>query len=386
MSVSSVVEGVYVHLPFCDGKCLYCAFYSVPGASTATIDDYLEALDGELAMHARTWSCLAPRTLFMGGGTPTLLTSRQLERLCRRLAQRLDLSRLEEWTVEANPGTLDDERLAVLKSAGVSRISLGVQSLDDIVLARLGRRHTSAQARDACALVRAAGFKQWSLDLIACVPGVTARQWTETVRAAVALEPPHVSVYALTSEEGSRLAGQVKAGTLALLDDRAQLDRLHAAERFLREAGLRRYEISNYARPGFECRHNLSCWRGETYLGIGCAAASHVDHARWTNAPNLDDYLRACRRGELPPREYERLSPRTEAVDRLVFGLRMAEGVALGPALAEAGAADDALARQWRATLARLRREGLVRMCGGRCRLTARGRDLADHVAVELMP
>jgi oxygen-independent coproporphyrinogen-3 oxidase len=385
MRASSEVESVYVHLPFCDGKCAYCAFYSVAGRADA-IDAYLAALDTELALRTRELPGLAPRTIYIGGGTPTLLSGAQLGRLCALLARRLDLRRVEEWTTEANPGTLDDGLLAVLKQAGVNRISLGVQSLDDEVLARLGRRHTAAQAREACARIRRAGFRNWSLDLIACVPGVTPRQWGATLHAALALGSPHFSVYALTSEEGSRLAGQVRAGAVRLLDDEDQLRQLHAAERVLRAGGLMRYEISNYARPGFACRHNVACWEGRGYLGVGCAAASYVNHTRWTNAADLDAYLAALGAGRLPPLETEILTPGTEAVERMVFGLRQAEGVVPELILAGAGLTAGPLAAHWWSTLDRLRAEGLVRRTGARWRLTARGRDLADHVAVELMP
>ena len=385
MRASNEVDGIYVHLPFCDGKCAYCAFYSVAGRAD-DIDAYLGALDTELTLRSRALPKLTPRTLYIGGGTPTLLSGAQLGGLCALLARRLDLRRVEEWTVEANPGTLDDGRLAVLKAAGVNRISLGVQSLDDDVLARLGRRHTAAQAREACERLRHAGFQNWSLDLIACVPGVTPRRWGATLRAALALGPPHLSVYALTSEEGSRLAGQVRTGAVRLLDDDAQLRQLHAAERVLRAGGMARYEISNYARPGFACRHNVACWEGKGYLGVGCAAASYVNHMRWTNAADLDAYLAALGAGRLPPRETEALTPRTEALERMVFGLRQAAGVTPALILAETGLAGSPLDAHWAATLGRLGTDGLVRRVGTRWQLTARGRDLADHVAVELMP
>lgn len=379
------VEGVYVHLPFCDGKCAYCAFYSVAGRADA-IDAYLAAIDAELVLRSHELPGLAPRTLYIGGGTPTLLSAAQLERLCTLLARRLDLRRVEEWTTEANPGTLDDGRLAVLRAAGVNRISLGVQSLDDEVLVRLGRRHTAAQAREACERLRQAGFRNWSLDLIACVPGVTPRRWGATLRAALALGPPHMSVYALTREEGSRLDGQVRSGAVDLLDDEAQLRQLHVAERVLRASGMGRYEISNYARPGFACRHNVSCWQGGGYLGVGCAAASYVNHTRWTNAPDLDGYVAALGAGRLPPRESEILTPATEALERVIFGLRQAEGVAPASILAETGLVGAPLDAHWSATFDRLRSDGLVRRIGMRWQLTARGRDLADYVAVELMP
>jgi oxygen-independent coproporphyrinogen-3 oxidase len=385
MRASSEIEGLYVHLPFCDGKCGYCAFYSVAGRAEA-IDAYLVALEAELALRCREFPGLAPRTLYIGGGTPTLLSGEQLTRLCALLARRLDLRRVEEWTSEANPGTVDDAQLAVLKAAGVNRISLGVQSLDDAVLARLGRRHTAAQAREACQRIRRAGFRNWSVDLIACVPGVTPRQWGETLRAALALGPPHLSVYALTREEGSRLDGQVRAGAVHLLDDEAQLRQLHTAERVLCAGGMVRYEISNYARTGCACRHNVSCWEGKGYLGVGCAASSYANHTRWTNAADLDAYLAALGAGLLPPREIEALSPETEALERMVFGLRQATGVRPALILAETGLAGAPLEAHWADTLGRLRAEGLIRRSGACWQLTSRGRDLADHVAVELMP
>lgn len=380
------IEGLYVHLPFCDGKCGYCAFYSLSGRDAA-MDAYLAALEAELERYGREWPGLAPSTLYIGGGTPTRLSAAQLERLCGGLAGRLDLSRLQEWTVEANPGTLDAARLSVLKAAGVNRISLGVQSLDDATLARLGRRHGAAQAREACASIRAAGFQNWSLDLIACVPGVSARAWAATVREAAALGAPHLSVYALTREEGSRLAGEVAAGRVALVDDEAQLRALRTAERILARAGLARYEISNYARPGHECAHNVACWNGEEYLGLGAAASSFVRPRRWTNAPDLDAYLEATREGRPPPREEESLAAETQAVERMVFGLRMRDGVAPARILADHGlAGDSALARHWRRVLPRLRAEGVARRRGAHWRLTRRGREVADYAAVELMP
>ena len=385
MSAPHGIEGVYVHIPFCDGKCAYCAFYSLCGR-TAAIEPYLAALDAELVSRGLEWPGITPRTLYIGGGTPTLLAPAQLRRLCAMLARRLDLSRLQEWTVEANPGTLEREKLAALREGGVTRISLGVQSFDDGVLARLGRRHTAAQAREACKLVRAAGFSRWSLDLIACVPGFSARGWGQTLREAVSWGCPHLSVYALTSEEGSRLGEAVMAGRAALLDDDAQLRCLGLAERILREAGLRRYEISNYAVPGAECLHHVSCWEGEGYLGLGCAASSHVAHRRWTNAPDLDGYLAAAEAGRLPPHVTDALDATTEAIERLVFGLRMMRGVLPEEIVAQQGLVGSPVARHWAGVLPRLAREGLLCRTGGRWRLTRRGREVADYVAVELLP
>jgi oxygen-independent coproporphyrinogen-3 oxidase len=380
MNGSEAIDGLYIHVPFCDGKCAYCTFYSVPygvGAAEA----WLIALQAERDFVAGGSSSFSPRTVYIGGGTPTLLSLPQLEKVLHLVGDW----RGEEWTVEANPGSIDVERLRLMAAHGVNRISLGVQFLDDRVLEFLGRRHTVAEVREAVAAIHASGLENWGLDLIACVPGVSRRQWARTLDEALALDPRHVSVYALTSEEGSALARRVAAGSVQLLDDDEQLAMLACAEESLRAAGFGRYEISNYARPGCECRHNISCWRGENYIGLGCAAASRVGRRRWTNAADLKRYTEFLCAGHLPPRETEDLSPSTDGLERLVFGLRMAEGVSLEAVLRVTGLEGSPAALVWTRTLERMGGEGLL-VCEDRhWKLTDRGREVADHVAVELV-
>lgn len=369
-----MIPGLYIHVPFCDGKCHYCAFYSVP-YSRERGAAWLSALKREAEAARSEFGPFSFSTVFLGGGTPTLLPMDLLEELLALAGKGS-----AEWTSEANPGSVDADKLRLMKSAGVNRISLGVQALDDRVLRQLGRRHSVQDSHAAVAAIRGAGFENWGIDLIACVPGVTVDDWKATLRKAVALAPAHVSVYALTREEGTRLDHDQKAGKVALLDDEEQLRMLDIAEELLGDAGLNRYEISNYARPGFECRHNLSCWRGEDYLGLGCAASSRVGLRRWTHTPDLDRYLSAI------SREEETLTPVTDAVERVVFGLRMAEGIDLEAILDRCGLAGNPVGEGWRKILTRLEGEDLVESVGSRWRLTKRGRALADHVAVELMP
>jgi oxygen-independent coproporphyrinogen-3 oxidase len=242
-----------------------------------------------------------------------------------------------------------------------------------------------ADTRAAVTAIHAAGIENWGLDLIACVPGVSRVQWTRTLEEALELDPRHASVYALTNEEGSALARRVAAGSVHLMEDDEQLAMLECAEQTLGAAGLARYEISNYARPGYECLHNLSCWRGGNYLGLGCAAASRVGARRWTNAPDLKRYSESLCAGRLPPREEEDLSPSTDGLERLVFGLRMAEGVSLEDVLRVTGLVGSPAASSWARTLEKFRGEGLLLHTNDRWTLTARGRELADHVAVELV-
>ncbi|MEI7437919.1 MAG: radical SAM family heme chaperone HemW [bacterium] len=383
-------DGLYVHVPFCDGKCPYCAFYSVPFSSGGA-EDWIRAVLVELVSERAAWPELRPVTVYIGGGTPSLLSDDLWSRLSEALHKAFDFSSVTEWTVESNPGSLTPARLACWKKTGVNRISLGVQAMDDDILRRLGRRNTVAQVREAVAAIGAAGFDNWGLDLIACVPGVGPARWAATLDAALELHPQHMSVYALTVEEGAKLAREQAAGRFTPLSDGRQLARLAMAEARLVKAGFTRYEISNYALPGCECRHNLAVWRGGDYLGLGPAAASHCGGRRWTNAADVAAYGAALMpSGARPalalPREVESLSTEAQALDRLIFGLRTAEGVGLYElehryALPPAGA----VLSQWRSTLLQLAGIGVVVEANGIWRLTARGGEVADSVAVELM-
>ena len=366
------LTGLYVHIPFCDGKCAYCAFYSIP-YDAALADRLLLALSKELTLAKDSGIAPIAETIYIGGGTPSILSPSQLERLCGFFSSYLVVGVPVEWTVEMNPGSITAEKLAALVSAGVNRISLGAQSFDEGVLRYLGRRHSAAEIVESVEIVRRAGVGNFGLDLIAGVPGFGAGVWRKTLEQTVALNPAHVSVYALTDEEGTRLSRAIHGGETALLTDEQQLAALATAEAVLTAAGYGRYEISNYAKPGFECRHHCACWRGGEYLGIGPAAASHVGLERWTNLPDLERYLAALERNSPSPRERDPLTPALKNLERLVFGLRMAEGVS-----AETAAGSEPM-------LQRLKAEGLVDSCERRWRLTSRGRQLADYVAVELM-
>jgi len=360
--------GLYVHVPFCDGKCTYCAFYSVR-YEPALADRYLAGL----ALELDEFKSLAPATIYIGGGTPSVLSVRQLEALCRLLRDRIATRRLVEWSVEINPGSLDPDKVVVLAAAGVNRVSLGAQSFDDYILKTLGRRHAAADTIKAVKILRSAGIENIGLDLIACVPGCARILWQKTLRQAMALAPKHVSVYALTNEEGTRLSRLLGQGKTALLSEEAQLAMLDMAEIELTQGGFGRYEISNYAQSGFECRHNVACWRGEEYIGLGPAAASHVGLKRWTNRPHVSAYLAAIETGRKPPRDIEELTPALKRQERVIFGLRMAEGIAVS------------IAPEYKHALQALQADGLVNLGDGRWELTARGRNLADYVAVELM-
>jgi oxygen-independent coproporphyrinogen-3 oxidase len=369
--MSQTGQHLYMHIPFCDGKCVYCGFYSEAYAPDMA-DRYLDCLNTETALRVNEIDC-QPETVYFGGGTPSILSAAQLAKLCRAVTRHSPLRSVKEWTVEANPGTLSPDKLHVLKKAGVNRISIGAQSFDDTVLRSIGRRHSSKAIGETVAAIRADGIDNIGLDLIAALPGVSGSLWQETVIKAIDLGPQHISVYALTVEHGSRLLAP---------DEDSQLRATEEAETLLTAAGYVRYEISNYAKPGFEAQHNVSCWRGEDYLGFGPAAASRAGLKRWTNKPNTKAYIEALTVGRLPPRDEESMCAETDATERLIFSFRLlTEGVDLGPYEAMRGNTNG----RWLETLQKLAGNGLVEERASRWFLTRRGCNMADLVAGELM-
>ncbi len=384
----AALQHLYVHVPFCDGKCRYCGFYSgVADEETRRLYAPLPGRELRLLAEAAgaTPPLSAPRTVYFGGGTPAMLGENGLRELMSGLRENLALDGVEEWTMELNPAGVTRGFVAALRELGVNRLSIGAQCFDDEVLRGLGRRNTARDVVRAVEAARDAGMENLGLDLIAGLPGVSPELWQKSLAQVVSLQVPHVSVYALSVEAGTALAHDVATGTLVLPDAEAQLTALQIAEETLAVAGLARYEISNYARSGRECRHNLACWRGEDYLGLGPSASSRDGLRRWTNDADLAGYARQVARDLLPPRAEEEHDPPADAEERLVFGVRLQEGV--NPE-AFAGRHPAAAARvaEWQATLARLERQGVTeRTPDGGWRLTARGREVADAVVEELV-
>ncbi len=369
--------GVYLHIPFCRAKCPYCAFVSVV-AERGLIKHYLEALQMELEQAGR-W--LAQRgacvpTVYIGGGTPTSLEQGELCRLLGALGEELPLLADAEVTVEANPGTVDRRYLAALLEAGANRLSLGVQALDNELLRTLGRIHCAEEARQAVRDAQAAGFPRISVDLMYAIPGQTLEQWRAALEEVASWGMGHVSCYSLTYEEGTALAQAAAAGEVAPVDEELELEMFWLAEEVLGRAGLRRYEISNFAVPGEECRHNLIYWRGGEYLGLGAGAHSFVEGWRRANVSSPEEYIAAVRRGKAEA-FCERPTEREQLEERVMLGLRLTEGVACAEVVRGLG-------RELREEFARraeeLERLGLVEIYAGRIKLTHRGLPVADSV------
>lgn len=378
---SSRVDHLYVHVPFCSGKCAYCNLYSRPFSEEAC-DAFLESLKREAALRLASDRCRQPRTVYIGGGTPSILPSAQLQYLVAILRTHVSLSQVEEWTVEGNPGTWSLDKLKVLREAGATRISLGVQSMQNDILAFLGRRHRAEDVVPTIQLIRRAGITDIGVDLIAALPDVSAEAWGITLRQVSELDIQHVSVYALTLEPGTDLDARSRNGEFHVPGETAQLVALRAARKALEERGFARYEISNYARPGHESRHNLAYWRGKDYIGLGPAASSRVGPQRWANEPSLDAYVSALLGDRPPPGDSETLTEAADAGERLAFAFRLAEGVDLR----DHPPANENQRHAWDTALNCLRTNGFLTLDDGkRWRLSPKGWNHADAVAEALL-
>jgi len=376
------VRHLYVHVPFCVRKCEYCAFYSEVITETSA-NRYVSALVRELELVA---SDLRPRTVFFGGGTPSLLTVRQWETVLEAM-RRLGLLGAEELTIEANPSTVSLEKARLLRSAGVNRISMGVQSLDETMLARLGRIHTRAMVFRSFDTLRRAGFENVNLDLMFGIPGQTLSQWRSTLREALALGSEHLSSYEVIYEEDTALFEQLQAGRFEVNEDLA-CDMFELLIEQAAGVGFHQYEVANFARhtspvswteaPDRACRHNVNYWRGGSFYGVGPSATSYVRGTRSKNWSHTGRYTERLARGERAVETTETLSPLARAGETAAFGLRMNAGWPFDEF--ERVTSFD-LRREWQADLVELEAQGLGQMRPDRFRLTDRGLRLADLAA-----
>lgn len=358
--------GLYLHVPFCRSKCAYCDFYSLPRRQEQ-MDRYLDNLTRRLEQWGPRLGGHPVDTIYLGGGTPSLLGPRRLKALLNAVRRTCCVDPAAEITLEANPDSADAALLDGALEAGVNRLSLGVQSADDGILARLGRPHTFQQAQQAFAHARQAGFQNISADLIYGLPGETDRGFREAVERVLALDPEHLSVYGLKLEPGTPLFRQVQLGETALPDDEAQADRYLWVCRRLEQAGLAQYEISNFARPGLESRHNWRYWRLQPYLGLGPGAHSDFQGRRFAWARDLDAFLR----GEDLYSEDAAISPAERRREAVMLGLRTREGI-------PAGWADPALCRA-------LEQAGLAVQDQNCLRLTPRGFLVSNAVILRVL-
>lgn len=374
---------LYLHIPFCAARCHYCDFNTYAGLDRF-FEDYAAALADEIRRAGQARGRPPVRTVFLGGGTPTALPAPLLASILAACRESFAIAPAAEITSEANPGTADADLFAALRAMGVNRLSMGVQSLDDAELKWLGRIHSAAEAETAFAAARRAGFYNINLDFMFGLPGQRETTWRGTLERGLALAPEHISLYSLTVEHGTPLYDAVRRGVQPPPEDDTAADFYLLASDLLSRAGYEQYEISNWSRPGYQCRHNLVYWRHEPYLGFGAGAHSYADGRRWWNVRPVPQYIQRLRAGESPERGSEAIDERLAMGEMMMLGLRLVrEGVA--PARF-AARFDQTLEAVFAAEIAALTRRGLLEQVDGRVRLTGEGRLLGNQVFAEFLP
>ena len=362
----------YVHIPFCTQICYYCDFSKV-FIKNQPVDSYLEHLLEEF----RSYDIQKLRTLYIGGGTPTALSAPQLEVLLNGLTKNLDLSALEELTIEANPGDLDADKIAVLKNSAVNRVSLGVQTFDDKMLKKIGRSHLEKDIYENIDRLKLAGFDNISIDLIYALPGQTMEQVKDNVAKAIGLDIPHMSLYSLILENHTVFMNRMRRGKLPLPKEELEAEMFEYIIAELEKSGFEHYEISNFSKPGFESRHNLMYWDNAEYYGIGAGASGYVNGIRYKNHGPIRHYLSAVEEGNSRITE-EHLSQKEQMEEEMFLGLRKKSGVSMVRFKEKFGRSFDGLYGE---IVRDLVQQGLMQIEGDRVRMTKRGLFLGDTVA-----
>ncbi len=359
---------LYLHIPFCHRICPYCSFYKHTPGSTP-IGNFVDAL----AVEIKSRLTEKPRTIYLGGGTPSMLSPGHLTKLFAALHDQVDFSNLDEVTMEANPATFDAAKARLFRDLGVTRISLGIQSFTPHVLEILGREHSVAQASEAVGILREAGIPSINIDLMFSIPGQSKADWQKTLDHAVTLKPDHISAYNLTYEEDTAFFESLRRGEMRESEDH-DAEHFQLADEILTAAGFDHYETSNYAQPSHHSSHNQGYWRGEDYLGLGPSAVSTLNAIRWKNVPDTARYVAQIQAIGHALCESETLDAEARRLEKIALGLRTKDGISL-----------DLLSPDAQARASHLATEGLARIDKNRLTLIHHGRALVDPIAAELI-
>ncbi|MDR4459598.1 MAG: radical SAM family heme chaperone HemW [Nitrospirales bacterium] len=372
--------GLYLHIPFCVKRCHFCAFYLVLH-DRQRVEQFLQAIEREIALYAnqpgmreRTIS-----TVYVGGGTPTVLPPEQLAAILSSIRSGFSLSQQCEITVEATPESLTDKYADFLRQAGVTRLSIGIQSFDPQERTMLGLSGTRAEAMSSVQIAKQAGFSNINLDFIYGIPNQTVQSWEMTLTHALELDPSHLSLYALSLEKGTRFYSEFRRGLFEVMDPDHEVCFQQQAETQLKLRRLSRYELSNWAKSGFACQHNLRYWRGLEYLGLGPSAQSYVSESRYGNVSSVEHYSKCLEAGQLPVVKRELLSRAQQDKERIVFGLRLLEGV---PIDWVHKASQDEI---WATSFTTLVKEDYLFQTDTGVQLTQKGQQFADTVGMRLL-
>lgn len=371
-------NSLYIHIPFCARKCRYCDFNSIVSESK-TVDRYLHAIEKELSILKGRYVF---NTVYIGGGTPSILSEVQLEKLLQSVIRHIPSSEIREYTFEANPGTLTVNKIGLLKEYLVNRISLGVQSFQDRQLQFLGRIHSSNDAKNALDSLRKTGFRNINIDLIFGCPEQSIEDWEKDLKTVVELNPEHISTYALTYEEGTSLTRDLDDSVIHKLDEGVELEMYKTAMRYLARSGYNHYEISNFAKYGYECAHNHAYWNNMGYVGVGVGAFSFIDGVRTSNEKDIDKYIDGINENKNIKSFRENLQINQFASETVIMSLRLRQGISNVDFYERFGYT---IEDQFREQINRLTKDGLISYADERLKLTEKGLFVADTVMTEFI-
>lgn len=370
---------LYIHIPFCKKKCDYCDFLSFPYKDNE-MDSYLKALNQEIVLYGQLYK-QEVKSIFIGGGTPSLLSGEQMKDLMTTIKENFLLSDCE-ISMESNPGTLSLDKLNAYKAAGINRISMGVQSLEDDMLKTLGRIHSADTVRDSVKKIKSAGFNNFNFDLMFGLPGQTLKQLEYTVNEMIKLNPTHISAYSLKYEEGTVFYDKLEKDELSPISDELDRDMYHKIIEKLESAGYLQYEISNFSKPGLECVHNLVYWQKEDYLGIGLGAHGCIDNERVYNTSDMATYISRVDDQKLPREGADPINREDDIFEYIILNLRLNQGLSLS-SFKECYDYDFLIKEK--NTIRELIEEGLMILKGDRLSLSTRGRDLSNQVFIKFL-
>ncbi|QIB26333.1 radical SAM family heme chaperone HemW [Caloranaerobacter azorensis] len=374
--------GIYIHIPFCVSKCFYCDFNSYTDKSYI-IKDYIKYLKKEIDLYSVELKDYKVKTIFIGGGTPSSIDSKFLCDIVNHIYKKFNLSTLIEFTVEANPKTLDKYKLKDYKNLGINRMSLGLQSFNDKLLKSIGRIHTARDFLESYDLIRKFGFDNVNVDVMFNLPGQTIKDVIDTLKKVIALKPEHISFYSLKIEEGTLFYKLYKESRLDLPDEDTERDMYHKGIELLEDNNFIHYEISNFAKHGYECKHNLIYWNVKPYLGLGLSAHSNINNKRWSNFGNFKQYFKCLDNSRLPIEENEEIDIEMEMAEFMILGLRLIKGIKKSDLKKRFELnVDDIYGMQLRS----LEDKGLIENKEEYIKLTKRGIDLSNLVFMELLP
>ena len=373
--------GIYIHIPFCVKKCNYCDFPSYPGLD-GIFGDYADAVCSEIERVSEQFNGFYVDTVFFGGGTPSLLPVQDIERIMNTLSKRFVLCKNPEITLEANPGTICAENVRSYRNLGFNRISIGLQAAQDRLLQFMGRIHTKDMFIESVDLLKKSGFNNINTDIIFGVPCQTLDDWMETIELVLRSDVPHISAYSLILEKGAVWSELEEKGELPAIDDSVEREMYYQVIEKLCESGFRHYEISNFARPGYECRHNLKYWTGQPYIGFGAAAHSFINNRRFANLSGPHEYIRNIRNNSTVREMDDEIVSEEQLSERLILGLRLIDGVSVNQLTQQFG--QEAMDKHFQ-TIARLKDKGLILLEQDMLRLTKKGLDYANQVWMEFL-